>query len=275
MNGTQIQYLRPEQVLAELKKRPVAFWPLGLVEWHGPHLPFGVDAINAEAVAIRAAERGGGLVMPTTYFGTERERPADVLDWLGFEQGDYIVGMDFPANSLPSMYASEEYFALMVRENLRLIAGMGFKIIVAISGHAATNQIQVLERLAAEFNAAGDVTVLVQLPFVTNDEGILEVGHASRIETAVMLALEPETVRIDNLPALAQPLKNTDWAIVDYPTFFGQPTPGRTVRPDDDPRLATEAQGQETLQRATTQILNSVEEALSEKKTAGIRGFGD
>lgn len=261
MRSRQIQYLRPQEVLDEMSRFPVAYWPLGLIEWHGPHLPLGVDAFNAEAIALRVAEAGGGLVMPTTYFGTERERPPEVLDWLGFEAGQWVVGMDFPANSLPSMYAYEDLFAIVVRENLRLMAEMGFKLIVAISGHAATNQIETLERVAAEFNAAGGVRVLVVLPFVANADGILEVGHASRIETSVMLALDPETVQLDALPPLPEPLKNTDWAIVDYPTFLGQPAEERTVSEADDPRRATAEAGQEMMARAAEQILEKVKGA--------------
>lgn len=60
MRSRQIHYLRPQEVLAEMSRFPVVYWPLGLIEWHGPHLPLGVDAFNAEAVALRAAEAGGG-----------------------------------------------------------------------------------------------------------------------------------------------------------------------------------------------------------------------
>lgn len=263
MRSRQIHYLRPQEVLAEIGRFPVVYWPLGLIEWHGPHLPLGVDAFNAEAVALRAAEAGGGLVMPPTYFGTERERSSEMLDWLGFAGDEWVIGMDFPANSLPSMYAYEDHFALVVRENLRMMANMGFKIIVAITGHAASNQIDTLERVAAEFDATGQVQVLVVLPFVANEEGILEVGHASRIETSVMLALQPETVQLEVLPPLPEPLKNTEWAIVDYPTFLGRPTKERTVSEGDDPRRATAESGQETLARATAQILEEVREAYS------------
>jgi creatinine amidohydrolase len=254
----QIQYLRPEEISSEMAKAPIAYWPLGLIEWHGPHLPMGVDAFNAEAVALRVAELGGGLVMPTAYFGTERERPPEVLDWLGFEGHEWVVGMDFPANSLPSMYAREDIFAIFVRENLRLIAAMGFRLIVAITGHAATNQIETLQRVAAEFNAGAQVKVLVSLPFVANEDGVLEVGHASRIETSVMLALNPQTVRLENLPPLSDPLKNRDWAIVDYPTFRGGPTENRTVSDADDPRRATAEAGQEMMEKAAQQLLEQV-----------------
>lgn len=261
--SAQIQHLRPDQVLALLKEKPVAYWPLGLVEWHGPHLPLGVDAFNAEAVALRVAEAIGGLVFPVTYLGTERERPPDLLDWLGFNAAEWIVGMDFPANSLPSMYAREDIFAITVRENLRLMAAYPLRLIVVISGHAATNQMETLERLAAEFNAAHETQVLVALPFVANESGIMEVGHASRIETSIMLALQPETVKLDNLPPAAEPLRNPDWAIIDYLTFAGRPTESRVIHDHDDPRRATAAAGEEMLQKAAQKIAARVAETLA------------
>lgn len=261
MRTRLIQHLRPDEILPEIARTPVAYLPLGLLEWHGPHLPLGVDSFNAEAVAQLAAESAGGLVMPTLYFGTERERPPDMLDNFGLPQDEWVIGMDFPANSLPSMYAQEEYFALMVREHLRMIARMGFKIIVLVSGHGATNQLDVLERLANEFNATAGVTVLVALAFTRNEQGIMAVGHASRVETAVMLALQPETVKLDNLPALPEPLRNADWAIVDYFTFPGNPTPERTVHAEDDPRRATAAEGQQNMERAAAHIVAAVRQA--------------
>ena len=262
MRTRQIQYLRPDEIRAELEQTPIAYLPLGLLEWHGPHLPYGVDAFNAEAVALAAADITGGLVLPTVYFGTERDRDPETLDNLGFDREAYIVGMDFPANSLPSMYAAEELFALVVRENLRLAAHMGFRVVMAVSGHGATNQIMTLRRLAAEFNAAGALRVLVDIPFTVCRAGIIEVGHASRIETAIMLHLAPETVKLDALPPLPQPLKNVDYAIVDYLTFAGQPTPERTIHDEDDPRRATAADGQRTVERAAAHIARRAQAAL-------------
>ncbi len=174
--------------------------------------------------------------------------------------------MDFPANSLPSMYAREDIFAITIRENLRLMAAYPLRLIVIISGHAATNQIETLQRLAAEFNATHDAQVLVTLPFVSNDEGLMEVGHASRIETSIMMALQPETVKLDNLPTIEEPLHNPDWGIIDYFTFAGQPTDERVIHASDDPRQATAEDGEEMLQKATKQILIQVNEALAERK---------
>lgn len=263
MDTRQIAFLRPDQILAEMQRCPLAYLPVGPLEWHGPHLPIGTDPFNAEKVAQLAAEKTGGLVLPTFYWGTERERSPQLLDWLGFEQNEWIVGMDFPANSLPSMYASEEIFALAMREQLRLAIHLGFKLVAVISGHGAENQLEVLERLANEFNAESPAHVLVMLPFIKNQEGVMQVGHASKIETSVMLALHPEQVKLEALPGGPEPLRNTDWAIVDYLTFSGTPAPDHTVSEQDDPRRATADEGWENIRLATAEIVSRVEIALN------------
>ncbi|MFM8319750.1 MAG: creatininase family protein, partial [Chloroflexota bacterium] len=74
MDLRQLAHLRPEEILAELSRCPVAYLPVGLIEWHGPHLPMGLDALNAENAARLAAGQTGGLLLPTLYCGTERER---------------------------------------------------------------------------------------------------------------------------------------------------------------------------------------------------------
>ena len=40
--------LRPDELAAMRDETPVAFWPLGLLEHHGWHLPVGYDGIKAE-----------------------------------------------------------------------------------------------------------------------------------------------------------------------------------------------------------------------------------
>jgi creatinine amidohydrolase len=264
MQSRLISHLRPDQILAEIERCPVVYLPLGPIEWHGPHLPVGTDGLNATNAARLAAEATGGLVLPTFFWGTERERSPEVLDWLGFPPDEWIVGMDFPANSLPSLYASEEVFALLVREQIRLALKWGFELVVVISGHGADNHLEVLRRLAAEFNATSPARVLVFLPFVTNTEGIMEVGHASRIETALMLALHSETVNLEALPPAHEKMRNVDWAVVDFETFSGQPAPDRTVHTGDDPRRATAEDGRKTVELAAAQIILQVKEAIQQ-----------
>lgn len=61
MEEVRYQYLRPDQIVMRREAFPVAYVPLGCLEWHGPHNPLGADAMQAEALAILAAQKGGGL----------------------------------------------------------------------------------------------------------------------------------------------------------------------------------------------------------------------
>lgn len=262
MQTRQIALLRPEQIKTELQRCPLAYLPLGPLEWHGPHLPFGTDPLHAEHVALAAAEHTGGLVFPTLYMGTERERAPQTLESIGLEPQSYVIGMDFPANTLPSGYAREEVFALAVREHLRLIINMGFRWVVLVSGHGATNHLEVLRRLVAEFNGESPARLLLITPFPRDKDGIERIGHADRIETSLMLAEYPELVALDTLPLLPVPLKNTDYAIVDYLTFEGQPTLDQTVRPEFDPRQAMAKDGQDLVKQVIADIVQLVRQMM-------------
>ena len=57
--------LLPHELEEILQTCPVAYFPLGTLEYHGPHLAIGNDALKAEALCARACERTGGVLIPT------------------------------------------------------------------------------------------------------------------------------------------------------------------------------------------------------------------
>jgi creatinine amidohydrolase len=258
----RLQWLRPDEVAAERAHCPLIYLPIGPLEWHGPHLPLGTDPLQAENTALVLAEKLGGVVHPTLYLGTERERSPELLRALGFSGEEWIVGMDFPANTERSYYYAEDAFAIMVRFTLEQLAAHGYRLIVMVNGHGATNQIQHLQRLAAEFSQRGPAKVLYtfDLDGQTDDDA----GHATITETAAVLALNQDRVDLTQLPPLEIPLQNTDYAIVDAPTFDGQPEPDRTVRAQADPRRATPELGQKhfahTVERLSTLIVSELKQ---------------
>jgi creatinine amidohydrolase len=252
MREVRLEWLRPDEVVAERERIPIVYLPIGPLEWHGPHLPLGTDPLQAEHTAIGLAEKIGGVVHPTLFIGTERERAPELLRDLGFEGGEWIVGMDFPNNTVRSYYYAEEAFALIVRFVLEQLAAQHYQLIVIVNGHGATNQITQLRRLAAELTQRGPARVLYTFDLDADADD--DAGHATITETAALLALGPERVDLDRLPPARQPLRNVDYAIVDAPTFFGDPTPDHTVRPAADPRLATSDLGQQHLQATVDRL---------------------
>jgi creatinine amidohydrolase len=118
MRTVRFELLRPDEILAERQRFPVVYQPIGPLEWHGPHMPYGMDPLHAETEARRVAEMIGGVVMPTLYWGTERERDSNTLRDLGFNGDEWIVGMDFPRHSMRSLYTQEDVFGIVVRARL-------------------------------------------------------------------------------------------------------------------------------------------------------------
>jgi len=239
MRTHQVELLRPSEIIQAAQETPVAYLPVGPLEWHGPHCNVGTDPLNAQEIARQTAEITGGLIFPTLFMGTERERSASDLNALGFQEGEWIVGMDFPANALPSLYVSEEVLAIALREYLRLIPLWGVKLVVVVNGHGATNQLNTIQRLVNEFDERKQAKYLHFFPYLPDAEGHLLVGHAAKLETSIMMELYPFAVDLAELPAKPSPLYYRDWAIVDWFAFIGHPTPDRTIAAEDDPRDAS------------------------------------
>ncbi len=270
MRTVRFEMLRPDEIVAERKRFPVVYQPIGPLEWHGPHLPYGMDALHAETEARRVAEIVGGVVMPTLYWGTERERDANTLRDLGFEGHEWIVGMDHPRHSMKSLYTQEDVFGIVVRARLDLLVRQQYRLIVIVNGHGAANHLITLDRLAKEFSADSSARVLCITAFMPDADGTYHIGHAEALETSIMLAMYPETVDLSKLPDLPTPLRNTDYGIVDGPTFGGKPTPDRTLRMEHDPRASASAQaGEAHLKRTSAWIADQVRAAAAE---LGLKG---
>ncbi|MCX6089505.1 MAG: creatininase family protein [Candidatus Atribacteria bacterium] len=160
-------------------------------------------------------------------------------------------------NSMKSFYLPEEIFALGVRIYLEKLVVQGYRLIVMVNGHGATNQIQTLERLAKEFSNERKVTVLTAFVAMPDENGVIDYGHASAAETSKVMAIHPEAVNLSRLPVKEKPLKYRYWAVVDSDAFLGRPNADFEVQ--DDPRLMANPQrGEELLNHAVKQIVEKV-----------------
>ncbi len=254
MRTVQVEFLRPGEILAERERCSLAYLPVGPLEWHGPAMPFGTDALIAQTLARRAALRTGGVVMPTLFVGTERERPAFILEAKGFEHPEdmYVLGMDVPANPVKSFYAREDMFAVIVREHLRLLVRQGYRLIVVVNGHGAWGQKGTLDRLAAEFTNETASRVAVAFPEITEPGEKVDFGHATAAETALIRAICDENVDLSQFPPRDVPLLYTDWGIADDFVFGGKRSEGDCVV--YDPRDATAEEGRKYLETAVRRV---------------------
>src|SRR5512133_284756 len=197
MNEVRLEWMRPSEVLAAQTEKSIVYVPIGPIEWHGPHLPLGTDPLMAQRLAMELARQSGGVVYPVLFWGTEREFSPDLLRDLGFSGDEWIVGMDFPANSVRSFYSSEELFSLVVRGVLESLIAHNYRMIVVVNGHGATGQIYHLQRLVAELNARGPARLLYTFTLGT---GVGDPGHATITETSAVMALDESRVDLASLP---------------------------------------------------------------------------
>lgn len=168
--------LRPDQIFKIVERTPIAFWPLGLLEHHGWHLPVGLDGLKAEGICVRIAERTGGILLPTMWWGA-----------LG-GHGDFLW------THYQSKDAAEE---ILVRTVEQLI-DFDLRVIVLLAGHypwtASLNQ-----RLPALQQAHPEVLLIWGTEMDIAAEIRLPGDHAAREETSYGLALFPQWVDLDAL----------------------------------------------------------------------------
>jgi creatinine amidohydrolase len=159
----------------------LAVVPWGALEWHGPHLPLGLDGLVAETFAERVAAAMDGVVFPT-----------------------YWV----PITTLPHRYSLQhktETVQALWRELLAGLRGVGFQVVALISGHYAQGHELELYAAAQQAMRADDrLRVLAAAPLeLLGDEALLD--HAGRWETAQLLASHPELVQLERFPGMLGP----------------------------------------------------------------------
>lgn len=172
--------LLPDQLAERLAVCPVAIAPWGALEWHGPHLPFGLDGLVAEGFSERLAARTGAVLLPATYA---------------------------PITALPhpgSLSISTGHVAGMWADLFAGLGAAGFRVVCLVSGHYAQGHELALVEAAEQSLNAGGPFVLAGTPLALLEDMAL-LDHAGRWETSQLLALRPELVHLEKLPSGALP----------------------------------------------------------------------
>lgn len=164
--------------------RWVALLPVGAVEQHGPHLPVMVDAcINQGIVAAMLKVKPVDLpatVLPMTWVGRSEEH------------------VDFPG----TLTHTAETLRRMWYEIGASVRRAGVRKLLILNSHGG--QMQVMQIVARQLRIDHDMLVAclswgqLGLPDGVIDPAERQHGiHAGELETALMLALRPELVRME------------------------------------------------------------------------------
>jgi len=180
------EMLYGDELYPLIRERPLAWVPLGILEKHGAHLPWGNDGLKAHAVCLWLSERLGGVVLPADQLaGVHGDRPKDQSE-LEYRQVNKSYG-DF-------MY-KEDTFREFLLETFDGLANIGFKVIVAYTGHYPEAQTRIVKEAAETYTATGQAVVIPFWEVLACGEG----DHGGKWETSLYLALVPGGVRLDSI----------------------------------------------------------------------------
>ncbi len=215
MMSVRYHELRPAQLKRRREALPVAYLPLGTLEWHGLHNPLGLDGIKAEELSAFIAREVGGIVMPTLYWGDHRGVLAELVfdpsvsDWLPEGTVDHTGEIE-SCSGVPKELLRKNAERMereggwrLFRENVRNalfeVESLGFERVVVVPGHYPEHG-PASEAIEAYTRNGGALRTLV-LPDSRYDESGTAGDHAAAFETSMMLALRPELVDLEALPS--------------------------------------------------------------------------
>jgi creatinine amidohydrolase len=195
------------------RENTVIVLPAGSIEQHGPHLPCSVDTVICSGVAGHALAR-----LP-------KEVPAFMLPPIAYGKSE--EHLHFPGTLTLD---GETLYATVVQVG-ESVYRSGFRKLLIVNGHGG--QPQVMEMAARELRLRhGDYVIVPhhtwRLPhvagrYLSEKEKKLAM-HAGHAETAIMLALAPDTVHMER-------------AVANYPPEF----PSKLLSPDGRPACAWSA----------------------------------
>ena len=197
---TEVLYerLTPTEFQNRLKKAPIAYLPLGTLEWHGMHLPLGSDHLQSQGFFEKLAQRVGGIVLPPLFLGPDNFKEIDGFEYYGMDVHGYAP--NHPQQLLGSAYwIPNDLFSAILEALLKQLHRAGFRILVAHGHGPSTNQIiQKNSELSEKF----DLTILTvwEVPDKRKPDMEFQYDHAAMNETSIMMALHPHLVHIENLP---------------------------------------------------------------------------
>lgn len=212
-------------VEAALPGRLLAILPVGAEEQHGAHLPLETDTVLATGVARRIAGSIGGWLLPAITYGEAWTAEA----WPG------------------TLSLSAETLRAVLIDIARGLKRIGVAGLVTVNGHFGNRA-----PIASAIEAVADIGLpVLPLDYPGLEEAAarycssLPAGpgfyHADEVETAMMLALAPESVRME-LAAAEYPV---------FPADFGtRPMQLREFNHSGvfgDPRPATAATGEQII----------------------------
>lgn len=203
--------MRPRALVARRLACPVAYLPIGILEWHGYHNPLGLDGVKAERLLARFAKKFGGVMLPPLYWGDNRAESVEVIcdsavsDFPPPDFGDHVTPICAAMGCSRSRLEAEaarstasggwRLWEELIVHTLFQAESLGFELIAPYVGHYPMHWH--MHRAAETFRTQGGRAEVL----VLTDHLVARGDHAAAFETSLLLALAPELVDLTELSA--------------------------------------------------------------------------
>lgn len=238
MEEVRFERMVPAQVVARRKACNLAHLPVGALEWHGLHMPFGTDYFTVTYIAEEAASSFGGVVFPPLYYGDVRymlhdsrlewrnaytqcmEIPREYPETFPIQDEDGSYGYECPApdedgpaaeQALPfSKDEQTRMFENLIAYTMLEIHLYGFRNILLLPGHGPNsgpceNAQKVYRENVARCSRLGPPARTMSHMYIQaakEAEPLLNNHwiHADKWEGSVTMVAAPGTIQMDELP---------------------------------------------------------------------------
>ena len=193
--------LAPREFQERIQAAPIAYLPLGTLEWHGEHLPLGADGLQSQGFFEHLAREAGGIVLPMLFLGPDRVVEEEDRTLYGMDVGcEYLPERRrYPSQQLPgsAYWVTDETFKIIVEAVLKQLRRAGFRIVVA-HGHGPSNKLFL--KHIGEWKEMFDLLCFHCRDDEHSREGLgIQSDHAGANETSLVMVLRPELVQMENL----------------------------------------------------------------------------
>lgn len=188
-----MEHMTVKLVREYLEKKHSIIVPIGVIEQHGYHLPLKTDALLAEGIGRLIGERTGMLVAPVIY-------------------------SSFSGGGLPgTINISPAVMSLVISDTLSSLASQGFRNFYLFLCHGGSENDRALDnalKLLLRTNPAFSKAMIALMPvwkFGSDQTGWRKAlrehdWHAGWLETSLIMALNPDLVRMQDLALDPEPL---------------------------------------------------------------------
>ena len=239
---TRWEYLTPPEFKKLTSEHKTCILPVGVLERHGDHLPYGTDGLSIYAITLAASRLEPCVVFPIYWFSQVHEAAC------------FTGAINFPMAMCLQM----------LETLLDQIAHNGFDKILIVNGHGGNGPFLdyfAVSQLDRKVNYTLYITDGWRGAQVVALKGIWESdggGHACERETSMMMAINPESVKME-YQRFQEPINpNTDLShlngvrtALDWYAMYPEQVAG-------SPSKATPEKGQKYFDACVTQVAERI-----------------